>query len=41
LLETHRFGIYIDLTKELDVGFGDDIECEEFSNVRNTFYIMM
>jgi hypothetical protein len=31
------------LTKELDVGFGDEVEveCEEFSNVRDTFYIMM
>jgi len=29
------------LTKELDVGFGDEVECEEFSNVHNTFYIIM
>jgi hypothetical protein len=29
------------LTKESDVGFGDEVECEEFSNVHDTFYIMM
>jgi hypothetical protein len=33
--------VEFNLTKELDAGFGDEAECEEFSNVHNTFYIIM
>jgi hypothetical protein len=33
--------VELNLTKELDVGLGDEVECEEFLNVHNIFYIMM